>query len=304
MSRFNFAGIILCLCPAALLADEIDRSAFPDELRALEWREVGPYRGGRSAAVTGIPDDRQTFYFGATGGGVWKTRNGGTTWTNVSDGYFGGSVGAVAVSEWDPNVVYVGLGEKTVRGNVSPGDGMWKSTDAGDTWSRIGLRDSQHISRIRIHPKNPDLAYAAVMGHLFGPNEERGVYRTRDGGNSWEQILFVNDDAGAVDLVMDPSNPRILYASFWRIRRTPYSLESGGDGSGIWKSVDGGDNWTELTRNEGLPQGTIGISGLAVSPTNNKNVYAIIEAENGRALRSFVGADTFEHRRAVMQRVA
>jgi photosystem II stability/assembly factor-like uncharacterized protein len=294
VSRFNLAGIILCLCPAALLADEIDRSAFPDELRALEWREVGPYRGGRSAAVTGIPDDRQTFYFGATGGGVWKTRNGGTTWTNVSDGYFGGSVGAVAVSEWDPNVVYVGLGEKTVRGNVSPGDGMWKSTDAGDTWSRIGLRDSQHISRIRIHPKNPDLAYAAVMGHLFGPNEERGVYRTRDGGNSWEQILFVNDDAGAVDLVMDPSNPRILYASFWRIRRTPYSLESGGDGSGIWKSVDGGDNWTELTRNEGLPQGTIGISGLAVSPTNNKNVYAIIEAEDGGIFRSRDGGKNWE----------
>jgi photosystem II stability/assembly factor-like uncharacterized protein len=294
VSRISLAGIILCLCPATLLADEIDRSSFPEELRALEWREVGPYRGGRSAAVTGIPDDRQTFYFGATGGGVWKTRNGGTTWTNVSDGYFGGSVGAVAVSEWDPNVVYVGLGEKTVRGNVSPGDGMWKSTDAGDTWSRIGLRDSQHISRVRIHPKNPDLAYAAVMGHLFGPNEERGLYRTRDGGSSWEQILFVNENAGAVDLVMDPTNPRILYASFWRIRRTPYSLESGGEGSGIWKSVDGGDNWTELTRNEGLPQGTIGISGLAVSPTNNKNVYAIIEAEDGGIFRSRDGGDRWE----------
>ena len=293
MSRFILAGIILCLCPVALLADEIDRSSFPDELRALEWREIGPYRGGRSAAVTGIPNDRQTFYFGTTGGGVWKTRNGGTTWTNVSDGYFGGSVGAVAVSEWDPNVVYVGLGEKTVRGNVSPGDGMWKSTDAGDTWSRIGLQDSQHISRIRIHPKNPDLAYAAVMGHLFGPNEERGVYRTRDGGDSWEQILFVNDNAGAVDLVMDPTNPRILYASFWRIRRTPYSLESGGEGSGIWKSLDGGDSWTELTQNDGLPQGTIGISGLAVSPTNNKNVYAIIEAEDGGIFRSRDGGNTW-----------
>jgi photosystem II stability/assembly factor-like uncharacterized protein len=212
----------------------------------------------------------------------------------VSDGYFGGSVGAVAVSEWDPNVVYVGLGEKTVRGNVSPGDGMWKSTDAGDTWSRIGLEDSQHISRIRIHPKNPDLAYAAVMGHLFGANEERGVYRTRDGGDSWEQILFVNDNAGAVDLVMDPTNPRILYASFWRIRRTPYSLESGGEGSGIWKSLDGGDSWTELTRNEGLPQDTIGISGLAVSPTNNKNVYAIIEAEDGGIFRSRDGGNTWD----------
>ena len=274
------------LVATGVLADEIDRSSFPDHLKALEWREVGPYRGGRSAAVAGIPDDRETYYFGATGGGVWKTRNGGVTWENISDGYYGGSVGAVAVSEWDPNVIYVGLGEKTVRGNVSPGDGMWKSTDAGDTWSRIGLRDSQHISRIRIHPRNPDLAYAAVMGHLFGPNEERGVYRTTDGGETWDQILFVSNEVGAVDLTMDPTNPRILYASFWRVLRTPYSLESGGEGSSIWKSVDGGDTWTELTGNEGLPQGTIGISGIAVSPTNNKNVYAIIEAEEGGIFRS------------------
>jgi photosystem II stability/assembly factor-like uncharacterized protein len=292
--RISLAGIILFLLPIAAPADDIDRSAFPDELKALEWREVGPYRGGRSAAVTGIPGDRQTYYFGSTGGGVWKTQNGGTTWTNVSDGYFGGSVGAVAVSAWDPNVIYVGLGEKTVRGNVSPGDGMWKSTDAGDTWSRIGLRDSQHISRIRIHPKNPDLAYAAVMGHLFGPNEQRGVYRTRDGGDTWERILYVNDAAGAVDLAMDPTNPRILYASFWRVRRTPYSLESGGEGSGIWKSTDGGDTWTELTGSEGLPAGTIGISGIAVSPTNNKNVYVIIEAEDGGIFRSRDGGGSWE----------
>ena len=174
----------------------------------MEWREVGPYRGGRSAAVAGIPDNRETYYFGATGGGVWKTRNGGVSWNNVSDGYFGGSVGAVAVSEWDPNVVYVGLGEKTVRGNVSPGDGVWKSTDAGDTWSRIGLEDSQHISRIRVHPKNPDLAYAAVMGHLFGPNEERGVYRTSDGGRSWDRILYVSGEVGAVALALEVQKGR------------------------------------------------------------------------------------------------
>jgi len=259
----------------------------------MEWREVGPYRGGRSAAVTGIAGDRQTFYFGSTGGGVWKTRNGGVSWENVSDGYFGGSVGAVAVSEWDPNVIYAGLGEKTVRGNVSPGDGMWKSTDAGDSWVRIGLEDTQHIARIRIHPRNPDLAYAAVMGHLFGPNEERGVYRTSDGGKTWEKVLFVSDAAGAVDLAMDPTNPRILYASFWRVLRTPYSLESGGEGSGIWKTVDGGNSWTELTGNDGLPPGTIGISGIAVSPTNNKNVYAIIEAEEGGVFRSRDGGDSW-----------
>ena len=209
-------------------------------LEGLEWREIGPYRGGRSAAVAGIPQDRETYYFGATGGGVWKTRDGGAHWENVSDGFFGGSIGAVAVSEWDPNVIYVGTGEKTVRGNVSHGDGMWKSTDAGKTWAHVGLDDSRHISRIRIHPKNPDLVYAAVMGHLFGPNEERGVYRSKNGGETWERILFANAQSGAVDLAMDPTNPRILYATTWRVIRTPYSLESGGEGSGLWKSTDGG----------------------------------------------------------------
>ena len=287
---------LLCLIFASTVSysAEIDRSEFPDNLKAMEWREVGPYRGGRSAAVAGIPNDRNTYYFGSTGGGVWKTQNAGQSWRNVSDGYYGGSIGAVAVSAWDPNVVYVGGGEKTVRGNVSPGDGMWRSTDAADTWSRIGLTDSQHISRIRIHPRNPDHVYAAVMGHLFGPSEERGVYRSKDGGQNWEQVLFVNNEVGAVDLVMDPTNPRILYASFWRILRTPYSLESGGDGSGIFKSVDGGDTWEELTRNEGLPQGVVGISGIAVSPTNNKNVYAIIEAEDGGVFRSRDGGKTWE----------
>ncbi|MEM6544644.1 MAG: glycosyl hydrolase, partial [Pseudomonadota bacterium] len=205
-----------------------------------------------------------------------------------------GSIGAVAVSEWDPNVIYVGTGEKTVRGNVSPGDGMWKSVDAGDSWRRVGLEDSQHISRIRIHPKNPDLAYAAVMGHLFGPNEQRGVFRTRDGGVTWEKVLFVDREVGAVDLVMDPTNPRILYASFWRIKRTPYSLESGGPGSGLYKSVDGGDTWVELSQNEGLPKGTLGIIGLAVSPSNNKNVYALIEAEDGGLFRSQDGGKRWQ----------
>ena len=293
MRRFSLVGVILVLCPLTGISAEIDRSDFPDNLRSLEWREVGPYRGGRSAAVAGIPQDRETYYFGGTGGGVWKTQNGGQSWVNVSDAFYGGSVGAVAVSEWDPNVVFVGLGEKTVRGNVSPGDGMWRSTDAGDTWSRIGLEDSQHIARIRIHPKNPDLVYAAVMGHLFGPNDQRGIFRSNDGGQSWEKVLFVSDEVGAVDLAMDPTNPRILYASFWRILRTPYSLESGGEGSGIFKSVDGGDTWEEITRNEGLPQGDIGISGIAVSPTNNKNVYAIIEAENGGVFRSSDGGKTW-----------
>ena len=166
--RLVATALVLALALPALA--DVDPESFPPHLKALEWREVGPYRGGRSAAVAGIPSDRETYYMGTTGGGVWKTHNGGVSWANVSDGYFGGSVGAVAVSEWDPNVVYAGLGEKTVRGNVSPGDGIWKSTDAGDTWSKIGLENTQHISRIRIHPKNPDLVYVAAMGHLFGPN--------------------------------------------------------------------------------------------------------------------------------------
>ena len=293
VTRISRFIVLLLLGVGAMAFAEVDRDSFPDNLRAMEWREVGPYRGGRSAAVAGIPADRETYYFGSTGGGVWKTQNGGQSWGNVSDGFFGGSIGAVAVSEWDPNVVYVGGGEKTVRGNVSPGDGMWKSTDAGETWARIGLTDSQHISRIRVHPKDPDVVYAAVMGHLFGPNEERGVYRSKDGGTSWERVLYVGDDVGAVDLAMDPTNSRILYASFWRVLRTPYGLESGGAGSGLWKSVDGGDTWTELTGNEGMPAGPVGISGIAVSPSNNRNVYAIVEAENGGVFRSADGGKSW-----------
>ena len=291
MTRSLILALLLLVTSAAQA--DLDPDSLPAHLRALEWREVGPYRGGRSAAVTGLASNRDTYYMGATGGGVWKTLDGGARWDNVSDGYFGGSIGAVAVSDWDPNVVYVGLGEKTVRGNVSPGDGVWRSLDAGDTWTKLGLEDTQHISRIRIHPKNPDIVYLAAMGHLFGPNDERGVYRSTDGGDSWEQVLSVSPDVGAVDLAMDPTNPRILYASFWRVRRTPYSLESGGEGSGLYKSVDGGDTWDLISDNEGFPQGTLGIIGVTVSPTNNKNVYAIVEAEDGGVFRSRDGGKSW-----------
>ena len=260
---------------------------------ALEYRSIGPYRGGRSAAVTGVPDKPLLYYFGATGGGVWRTQDGGQSWHNISDGYFGGSIGAVAVSEWDPNVIYVGGGEKTVRGNVSHGHGMWKSTDAGKTWKSLGMESSYHIPRIRIHPKNPDLVYAAVMGNLYRDTEERGVYRSKDGGETWEKVLYVSDSAGAVDLIMDPTNPRILYASTWKIRRTPYSLSSGGEGSGLWKSTDGGDTWQEITRNEGLPTGIVGIIGVTVSPVNPERVWAIIESENGGVFRSENGGETW-----------
>ncbi len=265
----------------------------PAVFEGMKWREVGPARGGRAAAVAGLPGDRSTYYFGSVGGGVWKTGDGGRTWKNVSDGTFGGSIGAVAVSEWDPNVVYVGGGEKTVRGNVSHGEGMWKSTDAGKTWKHAGLADSRHIPRVRIHPKDPDLVYAAVLGHLFGPNEQRGVYRTKDGGAHWQRVLYINDKVGAVDLAMDPRNPRVLYASTWNVRRTPYSLESGGPGSGLWKSTDGGDTWAELSRNPGFPKGTLGIIGVTVSPTNPENVYAIAEAAEGGVFRSRDGGKTW-----------
>ena len=253
---------------------------------AIEWRNIGPFRGGRSATVAGVPGKPNLYYFGATGGGVWRTTDAGNTWENISDGFFGGSIGAVAVSEWDNNVIYVGGGEVTVRGNVSYGYGMFKTTDAGKTWTAIGLKDSRHIPRIVIHPKNPDVVYAAVLGDLFKSSDERGVYRSVDGGKSWKRILFANADAGAVELNMDPSNPRILYASTWRIRRTPYSLESGGEGSGLWKTTDGGDTWTEITKNEGLPKGIWGISGVSVSPVNSNRVYAIIENDNGGVYRS------------------
>ena len=266
----------------------------PAQFKGLKWREVGPFRGGRCAAVEGIASQPNTYYFGATGGGVWKTTDGGETWKNVSDGFFGGSIGAVAVSDYDPNVVYAGTGEVTVRGNVSEGDGMWKSTDAGATWSFAGLKDSRHITRVRIHPKNPDLVYAAVLGHLFGPSQERGVYRSKDGGKTWERVLFANENAGAVDLILDPTNPRVVYASTWRVRRTPYSLESGGEGSGLWKSTDGGDTWKNISRNKGLPKGTLGIIGVSVSPTNGQNVYAIVEAEDGGVFRSRDGGENWD----------
>ncbi|MCB0636944.1 MAG: glycosyl hydrolase, partial [Lewinella sp.] len=231
----NNHTLFALLCMFMLGVMDLSAQAFDESLySSLEWRSVGPYRGGRSAAVTGVPGKPNLFYFGATGGGVWKTTDGGQTWVNISDDFFGGSIGAVAVSESDQNVIYVGGGEVTVRGNVSYGYGMYKTEDGGNTWRHIGLPNSRHIPRIRIHPDNPDLVYAAVLGDLFKSSDERGVYRSKDGGETWEKILFANADAGAVELIMDPNNPRILYASTWRIRRTPYSLESGGDGSALW----------------------------------------------------------------------
>jgi len=286
--------VALCLLAPAFAQAPADAPSFdPARFAALDWREVGPYRGGRCAAVTGVRGNRDVYYFGACGGGVWKTIDGGDSWRNVSDGSFGGSIGAVAVAESDPNVIYVGGGEKTVRGNVSHGDGVWRSVDAGKTWVHAGLADSRHVPRIRVHPKDADLVYVAALGHLFGPSSERGVYRSRDGGETWQRILFANDRAGAVDLALDPTNPRILYASTWRVLRTPWSLESGGPGSALWKSTDGGDTWTEISANAGFPRGTLGIIGVAVSPSNAHNVYAIVENEEGGVFRSRDGGATW-----------
>ncbi|MDC6366343.1 MULTISPECIES: WD40/YVTN/BNR-like repeat-containing protein [Flavobacteriaceae] len=261
---------------------------YPEELySSLEYRLVGPFRGGRSAAVTGVSGEPNLFYFGATGGGVWKTTDGGRTWENISDGYFGGSIGAVEVAQSDPNVIYVGGGEKTLRGNVSSGYGIWKTEDAGKTWEKAGLEKSRHVPRIRIHPTDYNVVYAAVLGNIYKPTKERGVYKSTDGGKTWRQVLFVNDQAGAVDLTLDPNNPRILYASTWRAKRTPYSLSSGGDGSALWKSTDSGETWTEISKNEGFPKDTLGIIGVTVSPKNSDRVWAIVEnKEKGGLYRS------------------
>ena len=271
----------------------------------ISWRNIGPFRGGRSGSVAGVEGKPNLFYFGATGGGVWETKDGGRSWKNISDGYFGGSIGAIAVAPSDNNVIYVGGGEQTVRGNVSSGYGMYKSEDAGKTWKSIGLTDSRHIGRIRIHPKDHNIVYVAAMGNLYKDNEERGIFNSMDGGETWEKVLFINESVGFVDLCLDPNNPRIMYASSWNIRRTPYSLSSGGEGSGLWKSTDSGTTWTEITGNKGLPKGVWGISGVAVSPVNSERIYALIENKDGGIYVSNDAGETWTKRnsdRALRQR--
>lgn len=249
----------------------------PAFFQALEYRSIGPYRGGRVTAVAGVRGQTFTFYMGSTGGGVWKTTDGGLTWKNISDGFFAaGSIGAIAVAESDPNVIYVGTGSACIRGNVSTGVGVYKSTDGGRTWEHVGLRDAGQIGRIRVHPRNPDLVYVAALGRAFGRNSERGVFRSKDGGKTWEKVLFLSDSVGAVDLSMDPNNPRVLYAAMWRAERKPWTLISGAREGGIYQTTDGGDTWRKLTR--GLPGGLIGKIGVSVSPANPNRVYAVIEA--------------------------
>jgi photosystem II stability/assembly factor-like uncharacterized protein len=259
----------------------------PRLLSSLRWRSVGPHRGGRVVAVAGHPTEPMTFYFGACAGGVWKTTDGGTYWENVSDGFFEtAAVGALAVAPSAPNVVYAGTGEACIRGNVSHGDGVYRSDDGGRTWRHLGLAETRHIGRIRVDPRNADVVYVAALGHAWGPNRERGVFRSKNGGTSWEHVLFRSEGAGAVDLSLDAENPRVLYAAVWQAQRTPWSMTSGGPDSSLWKSADGGDTWIDISRNPGLPRGVLGRIGVAVSPSDGRRVYAVIEAEDGALFRS------------------
>ncbi len=260
----------------------VDTAAFA----ALKWRNIGPFRSGRSVAAAGSVARPNEYYAGTTGGGVMKTTNAGYTWEPVTDKYFGGTIGGIAIYQPNPDIVYVGTGESTLRGNTSDGDGVYKTTDGGATWTSLGLKDTRHIAAVIVHPWNPDLVYVAALGHAFGPNPERGVFRSKDGGKTWEKILFRSDSAGATDLVMDPTNPQVLYASTWQVVRRPWDIVSGGPGSAIYKTTDGGDHWNELTRNPGLPRGTLGNVGLAVSPANPRIVWAMVEADSGGLYRS------------------
>ena len=272
---------------------------------SIEYRLIGPFRGGRAGTAVGVLNNPNLYYMGTAGGGVWKTQDAGSTWEPISDGYFGGSIGAIAVSESDPNIIYVGEGEQTLRGNVSSGHGMWKSTDAGETWQYIGLPKSEHISRIRIHPENPEIVYVGVIGNLWKPNSERGLYKTNDGGMTWEKILYVSDKAGIGDLILDPNNSRIIYATTWQMKRNGYRMDSGGPDSKIFRSYDSGKTWEDISEFNGLPSFPWGIVGVAISPVNSKRIWVMVEADNGGLFRSDDGGNNWEKvnsNRALRQR--
>ncbi|MEZ4809622.1 MAG: glycosyl hydrolase [Allomuricauda sp.] len=263
--------------------------------KGLEWRNIGPNRGGRSLGCAGSPTRPNEYYFGATGGGLWKTTDGGNEWNPVTDGQVtSSSVGAVAVAETNPDIVYIGMGEVQLRGSITQGDGVYKTTDGGKTWQHLGLKETQAVARIRIHPTNPDIVYVAALGHPYGDNEERGVFRSTNGGESWEKVLYVSPKAGAVDLIIDRNNPKVLYASTWQVYRKAWKMWGGGGDSKLWKSVDGGDTWTDLTQNMGMPKGPIGKIGVTVSPVDSNRVWAIVEANEGGVFRSDDAGATWE----------
>jgi photosystem II stability/assembly factor-like uncharacterized protein len=278
-------------------------TAAPSPFRGLEWRLVGPFRGGRVDAVTGDPKDPNTFYFGGVDGGVWKTTDAGRSWRNTSDKAGIGSVGAIAVAPSDPNVVYVGGGESDPREDITYGQGMFRSTDAGRMWTPVGLEDTRHIADIVVDPNDPNRVYVAALGHAFGPNAERGVFRSTDGGATWKKVLFLNDSTGAIDLAMDPSNPRVLYAAMWKFERMPWGFSAGGGRSGLWKTTDGGDHWTDLSNTEGFPPGPIGRIGVSVSGADPQRVYASIEAPDstGGIFRSDDGGRSWHRVNAEQQ---
>jgi photosystem II stability/assembly factor-like uncharacterized protein len=300
MHPLRSALVALALLAAPPLAAQVERNTPPEadtvRYRGLAWRNLGPNRGGRSIAVSGSTARPLEYYFGATGGGLWKTTDGGTTWQPVTDGQLGSaSVGAVEVCQSNPDVLYLGTGETQLRGNILPGDGAYKSTDAGKTWTHVGLRAGRNVGRIRVHPTNCDVAYAAVFGEYSGPSAERGIYRTTDGGQTWTQVLKRDERTGGVDISIDPQNPDIVYAALWEAWRNQWGMSSGGPGSGLFRSNDGGATWTELTRRPGMPrEGLVGKIGVSVSPADPTRVYAIVEHDSGGVFRSDDRGDTWE----------
>lgn len=287
----------LTILPISMLAQPKAQEKPPVDPAFYEnmtWRNIGPHRGGRSLGAAGSPGRPNEYYFGATGGGLWKTLDGGQNWFPVTDGQItSSSVGAVAVAETNPDIVYIGMGEVQLRGSITQGDGVYKSTDGGKTWRHLGLQETQAIARIRIHPTNPDIVYVAALGHPYGDNPERGVYRSTDGGNTWEKVLFVSEKAGAVDLIIDRTNPDILYATTWQVYRKAWKMWGGGPDCRLFKSLDGGDTWIDLTENPGMPEAPIGKIGVTVSPANPDRVWAIVEANEGGVFRSDDGGWTW-----------
>jgi len=256
-------------------------------LKSYRWRNIGPDRGGRSIAVTGVKGRPREAYFGAVGGGLWKTTDGGDTWAPVTDGQVkSASVGAVAVSETNPDLVYIGMGETCIRGNIMSGDGVYRSTDAGRTWTHAGFASSENISKIRIHPTNPAIVFVAAFGKHGAPNADRGLYKTSDGGRTWRKVLYRDDRTGAIDISIDRTNPNVMYVALWEAFRKEYTMSSGGPGSGLFKSTDGGETWREISRSPGMPSGVLGRIAVAVSGANANRVYALVENEKGGLFRS------------------
>jgi len=294
----GFAALIIACALFVLAAAASAGPISPESLMSkLKWRSVGPYIGGRAVALTGVPGNSSLYYMGTVGGGIWKSTDEGLKWTNISDGKLPGdsaSIGAIAVASSNPKIIYAGTGETDIRNTMIPGDGIFKSIDGGKTWQYAGLRDTHTISAIVVDPNNPDVVYASSMGHVFIADPQRGVFKSTDGGKTWNKILFVDDKTGAIDLVMEPKEPNILYAAMWQAYRTPWSLSSGGPGSGLYKSTDGGAHWTNITRHAGLPEGVIGRMGVGVTASNPDVVYTIIQAKHGGVFRSNDGGATWK----------